>query len=323
MKIEDRVYGNEEINEKVLIDLISSNTLQRLKGISQFGLPNEYCYIPSFSRYEHSIGVLILLRKIGASLKEQIAGLIHDISHTAFSHVVDWFAGDPTKEDYQDKIMEKFIKSSDIPQILEKHSYNYKELINHDTFSLLEQPAPNLCADRADYTLREIAFLHNKKDAIKILKHLKNINGKLVLNSLESAELFAQYYTLFNKNHWAAKEAKARYHILSNILKNALKNKIISFKDLMKTDDFIINLLNNSNNNEIISGLKLLRKGFSLKKTENNGIILKKKFRYIDPELIYNGKIVRLSRVSNEYKKILEKEKQNSLIKEQFLIIEK
>jgi len=323
MKIKDRIYGYEEINEKVLIDLISSQPLQRLKGISQFGLPHEYYHMPSFSRYEHSVGVLILLRKLNAGLKEQIAGLIHDVSHTAFSHAIDWFIGDPLKEDYQDKIMGEFIKNSDISKILAKYGYDYKEMIDHNSFSLSEQPAPNLCADRVDYTLREIALLYNKQDAVKIFKDLKNVAGKIILVSLESADLLAKYYTSFNRNHWAGKEAKARYHILASILEKALNQKIISFEDLMKTDMDVINLLNNSNNNEILFGLKLLRNGFSLKKTKKNGVILQKKFRYIDPELIYNNKIVRLSEVLNDYKKILEKEKQHALIKEEFLIIEK
>ena len=85
MKIEDRVYGEEEIREKVLVDLINCKSIQRLKGLAQFGLPDEYYHRNGFSRYEHSLGVLIFLRKFGTDLNEQIAGLLHDVSHTAFS----------------------------------------------------------------------------------------------------------------------------------------------------------------------------------------------------------------------------------------------
>ena len=37
----------------------------------------------------------MLLAKKGASLTEQIAGLIHDVSHTVFSHVIDRVVGNP------------------------------------------------------------------------------------------------------------------------------------------------------------------------------------------------------------------------------------
>jgi len=321
MIIEDRVYGEEEINEQVLIDLISSVPVQRLKEVSQFGMPDEYYHLVTFSRFEHSIGVMVLLRKLNAGLEEQIAGLLHDVSHTAFSHVIDWVIGDPTKEDHQDKTLLKTFEETKIKNILEEHGFNYKKIAEAKNYSLLEQPAPNLCADRVDYSLREIKFLHSEQDAEKILGDLKNINGKITFASVEAAELFARHYVNLNKEHWGGKEAKARFHILANILKKAIKEKIISIEDMMKTDKEIIKVLHKSNHEEILSGLRILRNGFYLKKTEKEGIILQKKFRYIDPEFFHNGKIISLSEFSEKYKKTLEEERTRSLIKEQFLII--
>jgi len=321
MIIEDKIYGKEEINEPVLIDLVNSAAIQRLKEISQFGMPDEYYHIPTFSRFEHSIGVLILLRKLGAALDEQVVGLLHDVSHMAFSHVIDWVIGDPTKEDHQDKTLLKTIEKTNIKKILERHGFDYKKIADVKSYSLLEQPAPLLCADRVDYSLREIKLLHSEQDAEKILKDLKNIDGKIILVSPETAELLARHYINLNKEHWAGNEAKARYYILADILKKAIKEKIISIKDLMKTDKEIIEALNKSDNEEILSGLKLLKNGFCLKKTKKGGIILQKKFRYIDPRFFHNGKIVTLSEFSKDYKEILEKERKRSLIREEFLII--
>ncbi|HUB93002.1 MAG TPA: HD domain-containing protein [Verrucomicrobiae bacterium] len=89
MTIDDRVYGSAEVNSNVLLDLINSQPVQRLKGIAQFGIPDEFYHKQNYSRYEHSVGVMILLQRLGASEEEQIAGLLHDVSHTAFSHVID------------------------------------------------------------------------------------------------------------------------------------------------------------------------------------------------------------------------------------------
>ena len=41
------------------------------------------------TRYEHSVGVMLLARRVGGGLREQVAALLHDVSHTAFSHVID------------------------------------------------------------------------------------------------------------------------------------------------------------------------------------------------------------------------------------------
>lgn len=88
MKINDRLYGEADL-EPVLTDLIHSKAVQRLNGIHQGGA----CFLVNpawnISRCEHSIGVMLLIRRLGGSLEEQIAGLLHDVSHTAFSHVAD------------------------------------------------------------------------------------------------------------------------------------------------------------------------------------------------------------------------------------------
>ena len=125
MVISDRVYGKVKIESPVLLELIKSKSLQRLKGISQFGIPDEFYYLKNFSRYEHSIGVMILLKQLGASEKEQIAGLLHDVSHTAFSHVIDWVVGEGLTEDFQDNQHKNFIKSSPLTKILKKYNYDF------------------------------------------------------------------------------------------------------------------------------------------------------------------------------------------------------
>lgn len=87
--ISDKIYGEFEL-EKVLEDLIVSKPVQRLKGIHQGGasyLVNEKW---NETRFDHSVGVMLLIKKLGGSIEEQIAGLLHDVSHTAFSHVVDF-----------------------------------------------------------------------------------------------------------------------------------------------------------------------------------------------------------------------------------------
>jgi len=155
MIINDRIYGSIEITEPVLIELINSKPLQRLKGINQAGASKYVLPEKILTRYEHSVGVMVLLRKLGASLEEQIAGLMHDIPHTAFSHVIDFVFQDENHE-FHEKFHASIIKNSEIPAILKKHGFSLKRLLDEHNFKLLERKIPGLCADRIDYTLRDM-----------------------------------------------------------------------------------------------------------------------------------------------------------------------
>src|SRR5690242_7788429 len=83
------IYGTFEIQEPVIIDLLESQAMQRLKKINQHGINDVVNPEYAFSRYDHSVGVFILTRMFGGSLEEQVAALLHDVSHTVFSHVGD------------------------------------------------------------------------------------------------------------------------------------------------------------------------------------------------------------------------------------------
>ncbi len=194
----DRLYGSYEIDEPILVDLINSQPLQRLKGIAQFGVPDEFYCFKNFSRYEHSVGVMLLLRILGANEKEQVAGLLHDVSHMAFSHVYDWIINENGgQEEFQDHNHELFIKNSEIPNILNQSSIKYTDITNYHDFTLLELPAPDICADRIDYALREMSLDIGQN----CLNHLIVKDGKLVFNDLGTAKLFAGNFLKLQKNH--------------------------------------------------------------------------------------------------------------------------
>ena len=159
MQYEDELYGMVEISEPLLQDLIVSDAIQRTKGISQHGITAHLGITPPFSRFEHSMGSMLLVRRLGANNKEQVAALLHDVSQTAFSHVIDFVFDDHSGQSYHEEKKEEFVANSDIPAILNRHDMDWREFMNEEQFSLLEQPLPALCADRLDYFLRDLKFL--------------------------------------------------------------------------------------------------------------------------------------------------------------------
>ena len=174
MFIKDNIYGEFEIEEPILIELINSKPVQRLKGIIQQVIPTRFQRFPWFTRYEHSIGVMLLLRKLGATIEEQVSGLLHDVSHTAFSHMIDMLLYNDLDENFQDKNHENIIKNSEIPKILENYNFDVNKISNPANFSLLEQPAPDLCADRVDYCLRDTYYWANPEKVNFCISNLIN-----------------------------------------------------------------------------------------------------------------------------------------------------
>ena len=312
MKVDDVIYGPHQINERIFVDLIESQEFQRLKGIAQYGIPDRYYNFKGFSRYEHSIGVMLLLKKVGASLEEQTAGLLHDVSCSAFSHVIDWIVGDISKENYQDVIHKKFILKSNIPTIIKKYGFDINAIADIKRFSLLEKESPNLCADRVDYTLRELFHTWSEKETINLcVKSLINYNGELVFNNKEAARFFGEAYLKCQTKHWSGFEVVTRYHAFSKMLKLCIQKGILDISDLYRDDDFVMDKIYKSNDTEIISMLEPL-KSPKMKNGKGATIILQKKFRYIDPKYLESGKLVGLSEFDQDYKDLLEQARKHN-----------
>ena len=64
MQWEDRVYGDVRIVDHAILSLIESPTFQRLRGVRQAG-PSAIAFaFKDVSRYEHSLGVYLLLGRL-------------------------------------------------------------------------------------------------------------------------------------------------------------------------------------------------------------------------------------------------------------------
>jgi uncharacterized protein len=172
MLITDRVYGRVELTEQVIRELIGSSPVQRLRRINQSGASQYVLSGKTVTRYEHSLGVMILLRILGASLEEQIAGLLHDVPHTAFSHVIDFVFKDDNHE-YHEKYRSEIVLNSEIPEILTRHGIDIDRILDDTQHTLLERKLPDLCADRIDYTLRDMTARFGYSDTIDA--YVKNL----------------------------------------------------------------------------------------------------------------------------------------------------
>lgn len=262
IKVNDPIYGTTELPQ-IFEDLLNTKALKRLNKIHHSGaifLVNpQICH----TRLEHSIGVMLLVRLLGGNELEQIAGLLHDLSHTAFSHVSD-YVFDNREENYHEQLMAAVLNDSEIPEILERYGFHADQVL-HGNFPILEQPLPLLCADRLDYTLRDAmhAKLISRSQASSFISAVTIQEGIIVVRDQQSAEWINRLFEQINKEIYNAPLYVYANQELAILIKELLKSGELREADLLKDDTFMLNKIRSIPQGfESIKGIKQ-QKGFA------------------------------------------------------------
>lgn len=315
MRIEDEVYGAFDIQEDILIELIHSVPIQRLKGVHQGGA--SYLVNPNWNvtRYEHSIGVMLLIRQLGGSVEEQAAGLLHDVSHTAFSHVID-FVLDYKNQDYHEEIFEQVISRSSIPDIFKKYGYEAKLILDETKWKILEQPLPDLCADRIDYTLRDMYHqgMMPQGEMEQFLKALRFNGEKVYVKDESAAEWFVHYFYKEVIDYFLHPLNVYGYQVLAQTLKESMKRGIVSKEDFLLTDESLLQKVRGA---EDVGIKRLLHQLHPQVKVEHNeeeyDYSQHGKLRYIDPLIkTTDGELVPISEVNAFVHELTERARERS-----------
>lgn len=286
MRIKDRIYGLIEIEKGVIVDLIKSNPFQRLKKISQDGAPHFIQPIRNVTRYEHSIGVWFLSNYFKRPVEEQVAALLHDISHTAFSHVIDFVVNDLNHE-FHEKFIDKVILDSKIPKILEKHKIDIRKVLNKGRFKLLENNLPDISVDRWDYFMRDgytLGFLPQEL-INNFLQNIKIKEDKFYFEDIRLASAFAILFVNFSRLIWLDPTSHGSFFLLAESIKEALKRGVITKADFFTDDEFLLKKLKKANIKTINKYLKRLTPGreFVYADRQHAEFFGPNKPRFVDP----------------------------------------
>lgn len=317
----DKVYGKFEITEPVILDLINSPSLQRLKGIDQYGYkklwvkPNITVNQIDHSRFAHSMGVYLLLRKYNLPLEEQIAGLIHDVSHSAFSHCIDYVldVGSEKNHDHQDNLFNEYVKDSEIPGIVSKYGLSLDYILNDDNFPAKERKIPELCADRIDYLLRD-SFLFGEigeKEVHHLLESLTINENNWIFDDKSNALMFAGLFDRMNTVYYSGLPSAIMFRTVGDCLKYSLQTNYITYDDLYTLDEVVLNKIKGYLKQD--DHLKLLWNRMNnetaiVNDPEKYDAVVFCKSRIVDPLFKDKRNIKRLSEIERSWAKVLEKE---------------
>lgn len=312
-------YGPIDVEEPVILELIESPAFQRLKSIHQLGVAYYTTHREEFTRYDHSLGVFALLRAQNCSLEEQIAGLLHDVSHTVFSHVGDWiFAKENQEKDYQNSIHELFLIASGLGTILEKHGIATQDVLPlEELFPALEQNKPDLCADRIDYNIQGAYHQHfiTRDEAIEIFQDLQFIEGRWISRKPELMKKLVRHALFMTQDCWGGPTTYLSSRWLADAILRGVEIGLFTYNTIhFSTDHAVWIALIKSQDPIIEKKMEMVFMAnhlYSVVDPAEAELVVKSKFRGIDPWVLSDGQAVRLLKLdpllAEEYHQIEEK----------------
>ena len=148
--------------------LSRTEEMLRLKGVGM-DCGCEYTDYPAYrgcppaSRYEHSLGVALIIWHFTGSRKQAIAGLFHDISTPVFSHTVDFLNRDYMQQESTEAGTREIIgRSGRICALLEEYGVSQESVRDYHRYPIADNDSPRLSADRLEYTLRNFMRYEGK-----------------------------------------------------------------------------------------------------------------------------------------------------------------
>ena len=270
----DPIYGRVELTEFENL-IISTPEMARLRRIQQLGLADLAFPGANHTRFEHSVGTLFIADKIARGLglqgeeiaKVRLAALLHDIGHSAFSHVVESILKrnpiyQPVIEGRKFASHEMFSRYIISRSFLTKpgiaESFDgafFEDIARMATGDIDALPKPYLAqiisndidADRIDFLLRDsyhTGVSLGLVDVDQIVGSLSLSDGRMVLGGSASydedmALTAAESMLIARAHHYSAiihnpKTQGARVMLL-HALENALGNYESSGKDVKAT----------------------------------------------------------------------------------------
>ncbi|MDR0846335.1 MAG: HD domain-containing protein [Lactobacillales bacterium] len=179
--LRDPVHNFIEIDDQLILDLIDTKEMQRMRRIKQLG--TTFFVFPGgeHSRFSHSVGVYEITRKIcdvfeaefslesgypdgwdkANRLTALCAALLHDVGHGPYSHTFEHIF-ETNHEEMTNRII--LDETTEVNQVLRKVSADFPLEVasvishRHPNKQLVQMISSQIDADRMDYLLRDSYF---------------------------------------------------------------------------------------------------------------------------------------------------------------------
>jgi len=296
--IVDPIYNFSKtiVIDEIAYQIIKTPEFQRLLGIKQAGITGLFTK-RSYNRFEHSIGVYLLLKHLKLPTEKCIGGLLHDIYHTNFSHTTDeLFCGESNNSFHEQNKFKFFEKCcQNIINILTINfpQYKYTDFLVGELMAITKNKS--FGADMVDYFLRdgfyEGVFDENWINAI--IEKLYVSKDTIILNDITLSKEFFIKTIYINDNVYMAPFSRGQYKIFVHVLDLALKSSLIDTELLIygnSSDAEIYQLIKSGEDQQIKDLIQLLETTTEFSYDARSGTNWKKinakitrKLRYLNP----------------------------------------
>lgn len=196
----DPVHRYVRVQDKVIWDLIATPEFQRLRRIKQLGTTFFTFHGAEHSRFNHSLGVYEIVRRIIHKIKDDphwnddetlvtlCAALLHDIGHGPFSHSFEKvFALD--HERFTRRII---LEDTEVNRVLREFDLSFPKKIaqiidqTYEDQLVVSLISSQIDADRMDYLLRDAYYTgvsYGQFDMERILRVMRPREQEIVIKS--------------------------------------------------------------------------------------------------------------------------------------------
>lgn len=226
--------------------------MRRLKRVGM-NCGCEYTSFPRFdrcteySRFDHSLGVGLIVWHFTESPAQALAGLFHDIATPAFSHVVDFLHGDHlTQESTEDGTTELIDGSAEIRAVLQSLGLTTADVCDYHMYPIADNDSPRLSADRLEYTIGNL-LQFGFADALTVKAMYDDIvigeneegAPELMFRSGEKALQFARGALRCSKVY-VSDEDRYAMQMLAELLGTAIEKGLLTEQELYRTEPEVL-----------------------------------------------------------------------------------
>ena len=256
--------------------------------------------VTPYKRYEHSLGVALIVWHFTQSEKQALAGLFHDISTPAFAHVIDFMNNDHVSQESTEEGTREIISNSEvIRKLLNEMGLTVDDVCDYHKYPIADNDSPLLSADRLEYTLSNLVrYQDYRKEEVQIMYDNLTVGineygeEELMFKDREIAELFV-HGTLKNSRLYVSDMDRYAMEILARILRDKISEGVISYDDLYLDEDIVIDKIRDSEQWQRFTNMNKVERS-DIRKGEQ-WLKIEAKKRYIDPLVMGQGRISRLS----------------------------